>query len=156
VAMTTASISPCLHVEPEKTSSPGPLVTGLRCPLRVQITFAYAAITLYGLTFQRGSANGWIGNSTVAARFRPREAFRGRRFDGLPDRMPSPLRDGGVYHPDPSSTGVTPASTYVAGGGILTACPSGFYENQGFYTSLPSPFSTAAIRWGCRCSDTLG
>src|SRR5213075_3511128 len=24
----------------------------LRCPLRVQITFAYAAITLYGLTFQ--------------------------------------------------------------------------------------------------------
>jgi hypothetical protein len=39
-------------------------------------------------------------------------------------RMPSPLRDGGVYHPDPSVTGVLPASTYVTGGGILTACPS--------------------------------
>ena len=38
----------------------------LRYPLRVQIIFAYAAITLYGPTFQRGSANDWIGNSTVA------------------------------------------------------------------------------------------
>jgi hypothetical protein len=28
--------------------------------------FAYAAITLYGLSFQRGSANHRIGNSTVA------------------------------------------------------------------------------------------
>jgi hypothetical protein len=25
--------------------------------------------------------------------------------EGLPDRMPSPLRDGGVYHPDPSLPG---------------------------------------------------
>uniref|UniRef100_A0A0A9DAM2 Mha2 n=1 Tax=Arundo donax TaxID=35708 RepID=A0A0A9DAM2_ARUDO len=33
VAMTTASISPCLHVEPEKTSSPGPLVTGRDSPV---------------------------------------------------------------------------------------------------------------------------
>src|SRR5215469_12064984 len=29
--------------------------------------------------------------------------------------MPSPLRDGGVYHPDPSRTGVTNASTLVHG-----------------------------------------
>jgi hypothetical protein len=33
--------------------------------------------------------------------------------------MPSPLRDGGVYHPDLSWTGVLLASTYIAGGGIL-------------------------------------
>ena len=38
----------------------------LRCPLRVQIAFAYVAITLYGPSFQRASANDWIGNSTVA------------------------------------------------------------------------------------------
>ena len=55
---------------------------------------------------------------------RPQQAFRGRAVNGLPDRMPSPLRDGGVYHPDLSWTGVLLASTYVAGGGILTACPS--------------------------------
>ena len=29
--------------------------------------------------------------------------------------MPSPLRDGGVYHPDPSQTGVTRASTSIDG-----------------------------------------
>ncbi|RAL50018.1 hypothetical protein DM860_016794 [Cuscuta australis] len=34
VAITTASISPCLHVEPEKTSSPGYLVTGKDSPVR--------------------------------------------------------------------------------------------------------------------------
>src|SRR6059058_3989037 len=38
----------------------------LRYQLRVQIVFVYAAITLYGPTFQRGSTNDWIGNSTVA------------------------------------------------------------------------------------------
>ena len=38
--------------------------------------------------------------------------------------MPSPLRDGGVYHPDPSLPGVLAGSTYMAGRGILTACPS--------------------------------
>ena len=37
----------------------------LRCQLRVQFVFAYVAITLYGLFFRRGSANDWIGNSTV-------------------------------------------------------------------------------------------
>ena len=35
--------------------------------LRVQTIFAYAAITLYGPTFQRGSTNSWIGNSTHAS-----------------------------------------------------------------------------------------
>ena len=45
---------------------------GFSCPallrnrLRVQIVFVYAAVTLYGPTFQRGSTNDWIGNSTVA------------------------------------------------------------------------------------------
>lgn len=34
VAITTASISPCLHVEPEYTLSPGPLVTGSDSPVR--------------------------------------------------------------------------------------------------------------------------
>src|ERR1700747_2298957 len=29
--------------------------------------------------------------------------------------MPSPLRDGGVYHPDPSRIGVTSASTFING-----------------------------------------
>ena len=38
----------------------------LRYRLRVQIVFAYAAVTLYGAPFQRASANDWIGNSTVA------------------------------------------------------------------------------------------
>src|SRR5579872_3394856 len=38
----------------------------LRYPLRVRMIFAYAAITLYGLSFQRGSANHRIGDSTVA------------------------------------------------------------------------------------------
>ena len=38
----------------------------LRYRLRVQIVFAYAAVTLYGPAFQRGSTNDWIGNSTVA------------------------------------------------------------------------------------------
>ena len=38
----------------------------LRVPLRVQIAFAYVAITLYGPSFQRASANDWIGYSTVA------------------------------------------------------------------------------------------
>ena len=46
---------------------------------------------------------------------RPQRAFRGRAVNGLPDRMPSPLRDGGVYHPDPSQTGVTSASTSIGG-----------------------------------------
>ncbi|EYU29859.1 hypothetical protein MIMGU_mgv1a017372mg [Erythranthe guttata] len=32
VAMTTASISPCLHVDPEKTSSDGLFVTGRDSP----------------------------------------------------------------------------------------------------------------------------
>ena len=38
----------------------------LRYQLRVQIVFVYAAVTLYGPAFQRGSTNDWIGNSTVA------------------------------------------------------------------------------------------
>src|SRR5947209_11263037 len=38
----------------------------LRYQLRVQIAFVYAAVTLYGPAFQRGSTNDWIGNSTVA------------------------------------------------------------------------------------------
>jgi hypothetical protein len=38
----------------------------LRYRLRVQIVFAYAAITLYGAPSQRASTNDWIGNSTVA------------------------------------------------------------------------------------------
>src|SRR5262249_36337654 len=45
---------------------------GFTCPavlrnrLRVWIVFAYAAITLYGPSFQRASTNDQIGNSTVA------------------------------------------------------------------------------------------
>ena len=45
---------------------------GFTCPallrnrLRVQIVFAYAAITLFGASFLRASTNDWIGNSTVA------------------------------------------------------------------------------------------
>ena len=38
----------------------------LRYPLRVQINFAYAPVTLFGTAFQRSSAIDWIGNSTVA------------------------------------------------------------------------------------------
>lgn len=38
VAMTTASISPCLHVEPENTSSPVLLVTGRDSPVRADCT----------------------------------------------------------------------------------------------------------------------
>ena len=38
----------------------------LRYRLRVWMIFAYTAFTLYGPTFQRGSANHQIGNSTVA------------------------------------------------------------------------------------------
>ena len=38
----------------------------LRYPLRVQLVFAYAPITLFGASFQRTSTNDWIGNSTVA------------------------------------------------------------------------------------------
>nr|GMD81971.1 hypothetical protein MIMGU_mgv1a017372mg [Ipomoea batatas] len=37
VAITTASISPCLQVEPEKTSSPGCLVTGRDSPVRADL-----------------------------------------------------------------------------------------------------------------------
>ena len=46
---------------------------------------------------------------------RPRWAFRGRPCGGLPDRMPSPLRDGGVQRPDPSLLGVLPGSTSRTG-----------------------------------------
>jgi len=42
----------------------------------------------------------------------------------LPNRMSSPLRDGGVYNPDPPVPGVLLISTSPSGGGILTACPS--------------------------------
>ena len=42
----------------------------------------------------------------------------------LPNRMSSPLRDGGVYHPDSPVPGVLPISTSTSGRGILTACPS--------------------------------
>ena len=38
--------------------------------------------------------------------------------------MLSPLRDGGVYHPDPSFPGVLAGSTFMTGDGILTVCPS--------------------------------
>ena len=38
--------------------------------------------------------------------------------------MLSPLRDGGVYHPDPSFPGVLLISTSPSGDGILTVCPS--------------------------------
>ncbi len=41
VAITTASISPCLHVEPENTSSPGFLSAGIDSPVKIdcKITF---------------------------------------------------------------------------------------------------------------------
>ena len=55
---------------------------------------------------------------------RPQGAFRGREVHGLPVEVPSPLRDGGVYHPAPSVLGVTPGSPFTPGGGILTPCPS--------------------------------
>ena len=48
-------------------------------------------------------------------RGRPRLAFRGRRAPGLPDRMLSALRHGGVYHPDPSSCGVLAGSPFLRG-----------------------------------------
>ena len=38
----------------------------LRYPLRVRLTFAYVAITLFGWPFQAASTNQRIGNSTVA------------------------------------------------------------------------------------------
>src|SRR5689334_15975023 len=38
----------------------------LRYPLRVQLDFVYAPITLFGASFQRASTIDWIGNSTVA------------------------------------------------------------------------------------------
>ncbi len=55
---------------------------------------------------------------------RPRGAFRGRLGRGFQIEMLSPLRDGGVYHPDPSYAGVTRGSTSPPGAGILTRCPS--------------------------------
>ena len=39
----------------------------LRVPLRVRRAFAYVAITLFGPSFQKGSASPRIGNSTYAA-----------------------------------------------------------------------------------------
>ena len=58
--------------------------------------------------------------------FRPQEAFRGRAVDGLPDRMPSPLRDGGVYHPDPGSRGVLPGSPFPRGWRNINRLPIGY------------------------------
>ena len=52
--------------------------------LRVQTVFAYAAITLYGPTFQRGSTNDWIGNSTVAGPTTPETSEDVLRFGLFP------------------------------------------------------------------------
>src|SRR6266436_3133349 len=40
--------------------------------------------------------------------------------------MPSPLRDGGNYHPDPSVTGVTDASTFIGGWRNITRLSIGY------------------------------
>ena len=42
----------------------------------------------------------------------------GRRRD-FRIEVPSPLRDGGVYHPDPSYAGVLPPSTFSSGSGNI-------------------------------------
>ena len=44
---------------------------------------------------------------------RPMGGFSWPGEEGLPDRMPSPLRDGGVYHPDPSLPGVLPINLTI-------------------------------------------
>jgi hypothetical protein len=65
--------------------------------IRVQIVFAYAAVTLYGPAFQRGSTNDWIGNSTIAGPTTPvtPEAVVGFRL------APSPLARQRRHYPGP-------------------------------------------------------
>ena len=46
--------------------------------------------------------------------------------EGLPDRMPSPLRDGGIYRPDLSVSGVTGASTSIGGWRNINRLPIGY------------------------------
>ncbi|BBN01708.1 hypothetical protein MPTK1_2g09670 [Marchantia polymorpha subsp. ruderalis] len=56
VAMTTASISPCLHVDPECTSSPGPLVAGRDSPVSADwsiFTASSFTVTLSRSLFSR-------------------------------------------------------------------------------------------------------
>jgi hypothetical protein len=55
----------------------------LRYPLRVRLTFAYVAITLFGWPFQAASTNQRIGNSTVTDPTTPGPA-REARFYMLP------------------------------------------------------------------------
>src|SRR5207344_2101192 len=52
--------------------------------------------------------------------------FRGRDALGLPDRMLSALRHGGVYHPDPSSRGVLPGSPFPRGWRNINRLPIGY------------------------------
>ena len=40
--------------------------------------------------------------------------------------VPSPLRDGGVYHPDPPRPGVLPASTFTVGWRNINRLPIGY------------------------------
>jgi hypothetical protein len=73
----------------------------LRYRLRVQIVFAYAAITLYGASSQRASANDWIGNSTVAGPTTP----AGPRSTGFGlMRFRSPLLSQSRFLSFPSGT----------------------------------------------------
>jgi hypothetical protein len=62
--------------------------------------------------------------------------FRGRTVDGLPDQMPSPLRDGGNYRPDLSSAGVTSASTSVGGWRNINRLSIGDMSLEPDYSSL--------------------
>ena len=57
---------------------------------------------------------------------RPHGAFRGRDVIRLPDRMLSALRHGGVYHPDPSSRGVTAGSPFSSGWRNINRLPIGY------------------------------
>jgi hypothetical protein len=45
--------------------------------------------------------------------------------------MPSPLRDGGVYHPDPSGIGVTGASTFINGSRNINRVSIGYALGAG-------------------------
>ncbi len=49
----------------------------------------------------------------------------GRRRD-FRIEVPSPLRDGGVYHPDPSYAGVLPRSTFSRGSGNINPMSIGY------------------------------
>lgn len=57
MAMTTALISPCLHVEPEYTLSPGPLLTGRDSSVRADCNVQIERTWIKQLNFTKSIQN---------------------------------------------------------------------------------------------------